>query len=966
MAEKTNISGIGTLPTLDYFMPGVEAWFPDDVDGWVSGTLRTRNVDGDNVKLVFNLTSGKEVVHQGKASDLSSLPPLRNPRFLEATDDLTELSHLNEPAVLNNVKLRFEQRLIYTYSGIVLIALNPFKNVPLYTDEVMAAYCNKRREDQDPHLFAVADEAFQTLKKEGKNQTIVCSGESGAGKTVSAKFIMRYFANVDNLLKEGAAFGANKHGMSEVERAVLATNPITEAFGNAKTTRNDNSSRFGKYTEIQLSPSPDGSGGLRISGAQIRTYLLERSRIVTQPPTERGYHIFYQLCAGCPAAEKKELALATWDKFHYMNQGGEGTIPGVNDAAEFEETQKALSTIGISVAKQWELFRVCAAVLHLGNVEVSQNRQGEAHIAESDPALEHVVRLLDVDKRLFRQWIIKKEIRARTETVVTTVNGQVAATSKDSIAKYLFSAIFDWIISMVNGNLAKDGDGTKKSFIGVLDIYGFEFFKKNSFEQFCINFANEKLQQEFNEHVFKLEQEEYIKEKITWSFIDFNDNQPCIDLIEGKLGIMDFLDEESRLPSGTDNGLITKLYQRFAGPQAKDKHPFFEKPRFGTRAFVVRHYAVSVQYEIDGFLEKNKDTYCMRPDGTPGNLGSRSPIIPHYQQTSEAEAVLTKTVDDMGYLLVAIIHGWLESMKRRLQPMAVAAIIEYEEISGEKSQKQRRGGWFGFGGTRSAATDTINDLIDFLTRIWKALKTYYVEDTITRQILIELIRIVGYTAFNELMMRKNFSTYKRGIQLQFNEDKLRSWIAAHNLNEAMVYLEPLFQATKILFLPKYNVPDIETIFEVGATMSAGQIRRLVSLYHATDYEEPVSQELLKEIGRRTMDDPDDDVLLNLANVEIMKPRPRVVEVLETWIPPWLEGSLPNLQRVLVEVDSLYVEPEDEFMGDGEGEDGMEAEGDHEMNGDHDDHEHEPEDGDYDDELHGSGEEEDEHDERDHQ
>ncbi|KAJ3305769.1 Myosin type-2 heavy chain 1, partial [Gonapodya sp. JEL0774] len=244
------------------------------------------------------------------------------------------------------------------------------------------------------------------------------------------------------------------------------------AFGNAKTTRNDNSSRFGKYIEIQLSPSSDGSGGLRISGAQIRTYLLERSRIVTQPPTERGYHIFYQLCAGCPAAERKELGITSWDQYKYMNQGGEGTINGVNDAAEFEETQKALSTIGISVAKQWELFRICAAVLHIGNMEVTQNRQGEAHVAESDPALDQVVRLLEVDKRLFRQWIIKKEIRARSETVVTTVNAQVASTGRDSIGKFLFSALFDWIILMVNQNLSKGGDGLKKPFIGVLDIYG--------------------------------------------------------------------------------------------------------------------------------------------------------------------------------------------------------------------------------------------------------------------------------------------------------------------------------------------------------------------------------------------------------------------------------------------------------------------------------------------------------------
>ncbi|KAG4095173.1 P-loop containing nucleoside triphosphate hydrolase protein [Neocallimastix lanati (nom. inval.)] len=596
---------------LTFYNKGTKAWIQDDVEGFVSGTVVSNNVTGDSCTLVFDVEGRDDqfsvTIKKGDTDISEKLPPLRNPPVLEGVDDLTLLSHLNEPEVLHNVKIRYSREQIYTYSGIVLIALNPFQRLPIYTHDIMKAYSGKRRGELEPHLFAVAEEAYRNMLREKKNQSIIVSGESGAGKTQSAKYIMRYFASVDELDQtfDGDA-DINEGGMSEVEEAVLATNPIMEAFGNAKTTRNDNSSRFGKYIEIQFHKD-EASGRVKICGAKTRIYLLERSRLVFQPKTERNYHIFYQLCSGCPAAERKELGITTFDQYHYLRQGGEGTIPNVDDVEEFEITQRALSAIGVSVNMQWAIFKVCAALLHIGNIEVKESRNGDAQINTSDEALEIASRLLGVKPVEFSKWMVKKQIHARSETIVTNLKKYDAIVSRDSVAKFIYSLLFDWLVKMINKNLAVDESKYSSdsiSFIGVLDIYGFEHFKNNSFEQFCINYANEKLQQEFNRHVFKLEQDEYVAEKIEWSFIDFNDNQPCIDMIENRLGILALLDEESRLPSGSDESLISKLYQNFDKKECK----FFKKPRFARSDFTICHYAIDVTYQIEGFIEKNKDT----------------------------------------------------------------------------------------------------------------------------------------------------------------------------------------------------------------------------------------------------------------------------------------------------------------------------------------------------------------------
>ncbi|KAI8659300.1 hypothetical protein LRP88_05863 [Fusarium phalaenopsidis] len=582
---------------------GTRAWQPDAAEGWVASELINKTIDGNKAKLTFQFENGETkdievTVEALQSGNHPSLPPLMNPTVLEASDDLTNLSHLNEPAVLQAIRLRYLQKEIYTYSGIVLIATNPFARVDsLYVPGMVQVYAGRQRATQAPHLFAIAEEAFMDMIRDKKNQTIVVSGESGAGKTVSAKYIMRYFATRESPDNPGAR---SKRGeaMSETEEQILATNPIMEAFGNAKTTRNDNSSRFGKYIEIMFDDKTN------IIGAKIRTYLLERSRLVFQPLKERNYHIFYQLVAGASDKEREDLNLLPIEQFEYLNQGNCPTIDGVDDKAEFEATKKSLSTIGVSDAQQADIFKLLAGLLHLGNVKITASRN-DSVLAPTEPSLERACDILGVKAEEFARWIVKKQLVTRGEKITSNLSQAQAIVVRDSVAKFIYSSLFDWLVEIINYSLAAEEVLNRvTSFIGVLDIYGFEHFAKNSFEQFCINYANEKLQQEFNQHVFKLEQEEYLREQIDWTFIDFSDNQPCIDLIEGRMGILSLLDEESRLPMGSDEQFVTKLHHNFS----TDKHKFYKKPRFGKSAFTVCHYAIDVTYESEGFIEKNRDT----------------------------------------------------------------------------------------------------------------------------------------------------------------------------------------------------------------------------------------------------------------------------------------------------------------------------------------------------------------------
>ncbi|KAJ2467892.1 Myosin type-2 heavy chain 1 [Coemansia sp. RSA 2322] len=395
-----------------------------------------------------------------------------------------------------------------------------------------------------------------------------------------------------------------------VEEMILATNPVLESFGNAKTTRNDNSSRFGKFLEIRFSERH------AIEAAYIRTYLLERSRVVDQPRTERNFHVFYQLLAAAPDALRAELGGLSRDPDAYAYTAQTAAIPGVDDAVEYATTCAALGVIGVDEDQQRRIMRVLAALLHVGNIEIAgaSERVGASIAADdggaADAACQRAVELLAVDGALFRKWLTKRQIVTRSEKIVSNMTRAQAVVVRDSVAKLVYAHLFEWIVRTINESLQGDNSSTGASFIGVLDIYGFEHFERNSFEQFCINYANEKLQQNFNRHVFKLEQEEYQREQLAnWTFVDFQDNQPCIDLIEGRpMGVLALLDEESRLQQGSDQAFAEKLIKQFGnGGGGLPAAAFFAAPRFGADRFTIRHYAHSVEYAADGFIDKNKD-----------------------------------------------------------------------------------------------------------------------------------------------------------------------------------------------------------------------------------------------------------------------------------------------------------------------------------------------------------------------
>ncbi|XP_035538297.1 unconventional myosin-Va isoform X4 [Morone saxatilis] len=558
-------------------------WIPDAEEVWKSAEL-TKDYKNGDASLQLMLEDGTNIEHTLDPKT-KNLPYLRNPDILVGENDLTALSYLHEPAVLHNLKVRFvDSKLIYTYCGIVLVAINPYETLPIYGTDIINAYSGQNMGDMDPHIFAVAEEAYKQMARDERNQSIIVSGESGAGKTVSAKYAMRYFATVS-----GSASEAN------VEEKVLASNPIMEAIGNAKTTRNDNSSRFGKYIEIGFDTR------FRIIGANMRTYLLEKSRVVFQADEERNYHIFYQLCASSHLPEFKNLKLSSANDFLYTRQGRSPVIAGVDDTKELSTTRNAFTLLGINESYQMGLFQVLAAILHLGNVEIKDRDSDSSVIPPNNRHLTAFCELVGVTYQDMSQWLCHRKLKTATETYVKPLPRLQATNARDALSKHIYAKLFNWIVEHVNKALITNVK--QHSFIGVLDIYGFETFEINSFEQFCINYANEKLQQQFNMHVFKLEQEEYMKEQIPWTLIDFYDNQPCINLIEAKMGILDLLDEECKMPKGSDDSWAQKLYNTHLKTSS-----LFEKPRMSNRAFIIKHFADKVEYQCDGFLEKNKDT----------------------------------------------------------------------------------------------------------------------------------------------------------------------------------------------------------------------------------------------------------------------------------------------------------------------------------------------------------------------
>ncbi|KAJ6746493.1 MYOSIN [Salix koriyanagi] len=501
---------------------------------------------------------------------------------------MTKLSYLHEPGVLHNLAARYELNEIYTYTGNILIAINPFQRLPhMYDTHMMEQYKGAAFGELSPHVFAVADAAYRQMINEGKSNSILVSGESGAGKTETTKMLMRYLAYM------GGRSGVEGR---TVEQQVLESNPVLEAFGNAKTVRNNNSSRFGKFVEIQF----DKNG--RISGAAIRTYLLERSRVCQVSDPERNYHCFYLLCAA-PLEERERYKLENPKSFHYLNQTNCYELDGVNDAEEYLATRRAMDIVGISEEEQEAIFMVVAAILHLGNIEFAKGGEIDSSVIKDQKSRFHLnmtAELLKCDAKSLEDALIQRVMVTPEEVITRTLDPLAAILSRDALAKTIYSRLFDWLVDKINNSIGQDPNS--KSLIGVLDIYGFESFKFNSFEQFCINFTNEKLQQHFNQHVFKMEQEEYTKEEINWSYIEFVDNQDVLDLIEKKPGgIIALLDEACMFPKSTHETFAQKLYQTFKTNKR------FIKPKLSRTSFTISHYAGEVVYLADQFLDKNKD-----------------------------------------------------------------------------------------------------------------------------------------------------------------------------------------------------------------------------------------------------------------------------------------------------------------------------------------------------------------------
>ncbi|KAI6240417.1 Myosin head [Aphelenchoides fujianensis] len=607
-------------------LPAIEdecVFVPHEAEGFARG----RVVDVGAEFLTVRLEDGGER-RVAYAEALRAAPDRQ-----KDVDDNCNLMFLNEGTLLHNIRARYEQKKIYTYVGNILVSVNPYEPLPaLYAAPNIREYRGRSLGVLPPHIFAVADKAFRDMRRTGASQSIVVSGESGAGKTECQKHVLRYlcenYADTDR----------------PIERLILETNPILEAFGNAKTTRNNNSSRFGKFVEVHF----DAKGAL--VGAHVQHYLLEKSRVCVQQAGERNFHVFFQLLRGAPADLRARLSLGRPEDFNYLNRGsvqffGEeaGAVrdENVDDAADFARLQAALRDVGMSVEGVDAVFRLLAAVLHLGNVEFveAEGTRGGCAV-RSDAPLKKAADLLGIAEEKLREGLTTRRMQTTrggddASVYHVQLKPDVATAARDSLAKNLYSRLFDEIVATINRSIPSARSST--TFIGVLDIAGFEFFKSNSFEQFCVNYSNEKLQKFFNDRVLKGEQELYAQEGLNVPRIEFVDNNECIELFEKKAsGLLDALDEESRLPRPsaahfaefvqTANRANCRLQSTVERREFRDVRP--------CDGFVVRHYAADVCYETGAFLEKNVDNLHASLAGLMD--GSSNPLIAGlFQSTAE-------------------------------------------------------------------------------------------------------------------------------------------------------------------------------------------------------------------------------------------------------------------------------------------------------------------------------------------
>ncbi|KAM9389891.1 myosin-9 [Phaethornis superciliosus] len=558
-------------------------WVPSEKNGFEAASLKEEVGDEAIVELAEN---GKKV--KVNKDDIQKMNP---PKFSKV-EDMAELTCLNEASVLHNLKERYYSGLIYTYSGLFCVVINPYKNLPIYSEEIVEMYKGKKRHEMPPHIYAITDTAYRSMMQDREDQSILCTGESGAGKTENTKKVIQYLAHV-------ASSHKSKKDQGELERQLLQANPILEAFGNAKTVKNDNSSRFGKFIRINF----DVNG--YIVGANIETYLLEKSRAIRQAKEERTFHIFYYLLSGAGEHLKSDLLLEPYNKYRFLSNG-HVTIPGQQDKDMFQETMEAMKIMGIPDEEQIGLLKVISGVLQLGNIAFKKERNTDQASMPDNTAAQKVSHLLGINVTDFTRGILTPRIKVGRDYVQKAQTKEQADFAIEALAKATYERMFRWLVMRINKAL----DKTKRqgaSFIGILDIAGFEIFELNSFEQLCINYTNEKLQQLFNHTMFILEQEEYQREGIEWNFIDFGlDLQPCIDLIEkpaGPPGILALLDEECWFPKATDKSFVEKVVQE------QGTHPKFQKPKqLKDKAdFCIIHYAGKVDYKADEWLMKNMD-----------------------------------------------------------------------------------------------------------------------------------------------------------------------------------------------------------------------------------------------------------------------------------------------------------------------------------------------------------------------
>ncbi|XP_072118705.1 myosin VIIAa isoform X1 [Mobula birostris] len=533
--------------------------------------------------------------HWISPQNATNIKPM-HPTSVHGVEDMIRLGDLNEAGILRNLLIRYRDRLIYTncgsrtYTGSILVAVNPYQLLPIYTAEQIRYYTNRKIGEMPPHIFAIADNCYFNMQRNGKDQCCIISGESGAGKTESTKLILQFLAAI-----------SGQH--SWIEQQVLEANPILEAFGNAKTIRNDNSSRFGKYIDIHFNKRG------AIEGAKIEQYLLEKSRVCRQADGERNYHIFYCMLMGMSPDQKKKLGLGKPTDYTYLTMGKCTFCDGRDDSKEYANIRSAMKVLMFTDTENWEISKLMAAILHMGNLAYEPRVYDNLDSCEVvySAQLLTAAALLEVDCLDLQNCLTSRTIITRGETVSTPLNMEQALDVRDAFVKGIYGRLFVWIVEKINAAIYKPPSREPKVMrqsIGLLDIFGFENFHSNSFEQLCINFANENLQQFFVRHVFKLEQQEYNLENINWQHIEFTDNQDALDMIALKpMNIISLIDEESKFPKGTDSTMLNKLNSQHK------LNSFYIPPKNNYETqFGISHFAGIVFYETKGFLEKNRDT----------------------------------------------------------------------------------------------------------------------------------------------------------------------------------------------------------------------------------------------------------------------------------------------------------------------------------------------------------------------